>query len=386
MSISKLVCGLLMATSVAACLEPGPNGDDGDGDDGADAAGSDVGDSTNTPVTPSVACKSASTTAELVQTINSTAACVELAPGTYVINGQLPLHPGQLLRGVGATAPNIIIRASASFPAGGAFGLIRALGAATDHPGTIENITLDGAGVAFLGVQGTNARVLHSQIFNTRCNGVSILGTNSFEVGYSVIRYNGGSCPTAPPGAGIYVHGGTVISIHDNYIQNNVGPAIDVNRVHSVYSKHIDRNIINDNTGWAAISLFDTTSWSISGNHVSQPKTSAIHPYNAACDAMPNGVPRSAALFLCEQSVGDGVSTPTFGNYIAHNQFIGAIGILLTGNRPNVPLSNSIYGNDVFGSTIGCADASSATQGSPNRYNGVTDKSRQCWGGNVTRF
>ncbi len=368
---------------LAACVEPSPtaeSGADGLGDSNdADDGGTDPLASQD--VSAAVACTGVSTVAELVHQIN-VAPCVELAPGTYVIDGQLPLHPGQILRGAGSSAPNIIIRASAGFPAGGAFGLVRALGAATDNPGMIDNLTLDGAGVAFLGVQGTNARVLHSQIFNTRCNGVSILGANSFEVGYSVIRYNGGSCPTAPPGAGIYVHGGSQISIHDNYIQNNVGPAIDVNSVRSAASKHIDRNIINDNSGWAAISLFDTNGWSVSSNHVSHPKTSAIQPYNPGCDVMPGGTPRSAAMLLCEQSS----ASPTVGNYVAHNQFIGAIGLLVTGSRPAVPVNNSLYANDVFGSTIGCADASSATQGSPNRYNGVTDQRRQCFAGNVARF
>lgn len=210
-------------------------------------------------------------------------------------------------------------------------------------------------------------------LVNGVCVGVTIGGSGT-TVSNSYIGYNsypnGAQCTIsqAPPGAGVYTAVGSATwlnpQILNNVFESNGGPALDAD---GVWGGTFSGNTVRYNYGWAAVSLYGSSYWTIANNPIiSHPATGDIQPYHPSCQTGPAGN-YSAAIFLCQDT--DAGNKVTIGNIIRDNGAtpgVGAVasfyGILLIGydepeGRPyGTPRNNQVLRNNVVGSYFGCAD------------------------------
>jgi Right handed beta helix region len=296
--------------------------------------------------------------------------CVILPAGTFVLQGPIHLRSGQYLVGQGAN--NTILRASqAKWQFNGTDSVIASVGATNV---TVRDLTIDAAGIATYAAASSGMTLDRLALINGRCSSVGIAGPGMI-ISNSVLAYNGrttnipGRGPTncasgnfggVALGAAIYAEGKGVnyapVIEHDQ-INSNVGPALDDNGVWG--GKLID-NDIYDNEGWAAVSLYGASYWTVGGNRISHPADQPPQPYHALCARGPVGG-HSAGLILCEDT--DQNNLLTDHNVIKDNKISGYYGILAAVAYANqkpylVPKDNKFLDNDVTGSVYGCADNS----------------------------
>ena len=287
--------------------------------------------------------------ASLQNAINNYA-CVQISAGTYEILRPVNLPSNRTVRGAGINVT--IIRAGSGY-SNVSDGMFSANGSTNI---LITRFTVDGGGLAIGGIGANGITVDNMRITGAKCFGVGIAGTG-MVVRYSVIEYNGTSCPNAPPGAGIYAEGvasNYAPQIYGNTIRNNVGPAVDVN---GVWGGSLTNNTIYGNSSWAGVSLYGTSYWNVSGNSISHPSTATGQPYHPYCAGGPIG-PGSAGIFLCQDT--DTNNLVTVYNSITNNASSSRYGILSIGADEIAPYwappLNTFTGNNVFGSSYGCAD------------------------------
>lgn len=290
-----------------------------------------------------------------LQTALNAHTCVRVAEGTWQLPGQVRVPAGRRVTGHGAAVS--VLQAAAPWDPNGKEGVLNVL-AASDAV-QIDGLTLDANSLATYAVAARGMTVRSTVLKNAVCNGVGIAG-KGVTIADSTISGNGFACPVAPPGTGIYVEGagqadpGHAPVLEGNTITGNGGPGLDVNIAHG---GRFTGNVVRDNGGWAAVSLYGTQGWTVSGNTVDQPRSDVTHPYHPACGRdLPSG-PGSTAVLLCEDSTG----SVTSGNTVTDNTLTGAYGLALVGDGrvdpPLVPRGNTLTGNQVASSGTGCTDA-----------------------------
>jgi Right handed beta helix region len=307
--------------------------------------------------------------------------CVTLPSGTFELESPILLRSGQSLAGQGKD--NTILRASqAKWRFNGTDSMIASVGAT--HV-TVQNLTIDAAGIATYAAASAGMTLDQLAMINGRCSSVGITGpgmviTNSIMafsarttniLGRGPINCASGNFGGVALGAAIYAQGtgnNYAPIIAHNRIYSNIGPALDDNGVWG--GKLID-NDISDNKGWAAVSLYGASYWTISGNKISHPAEQPPQPYHSLCARGPAGG-HSAAIMLCQDT--DENNLLTDHNVIKENKVSGYYGILsevaYAGQTPSlVPKDNKFIGNDVTGSMIGCADNSRQNEWHPNNEN-----------------
>lgn len=279
--------------------------------------------------------------------------CLTITPGSYTITSKVVVNVPITIHGNGATitADWEVVRSKAN----------DAIFRITDTGFlTLDHITLDGANEASYLVTPHRYTVTDVTAKNAACSAFGV-GGPSVTIRNSVLSHNGHNClpySGLDIGAGIYGQHSDKMGIHlnpvisGNVITDSLGPALDMN---GVWGGTFSNNTVWGNTGWAAVSLFGSSYWTVSGNAISQPSTTEIQDYHPAC--VPNPA-RSAAIFLCQDSqVGPWL---TNFNAITNNRASGFYGILLIGDDETTawvtPRLNTISGNDVRGSSIGCLD------------------------------
>jgi hypothetical protein len=301
--------------------------------------------------------------------------CVEIAPGTYDLARPLTMPIDRTIQAI--TPGASVLRANRSL---WHFTGLEALVQSSNTNGNvhINNLTLDANKVATYAVGYKGVTVHGSNLKNARCNDVGIVGQN-VTIEYSTITGGGTNCPSSPPGAAIYVEGRTLSNhslaphINHNVITKNFGPALDIN---GADRGEFTQNIVSDNRGWSAVSVYGGSYWNISGNVISEPATRVVNPYQRYCNQpMPAG-PGSAGIFLCQNTDSGGLST--LHNVVEYNRVSGYYGIISIGadeiHKYLVPRDNTFMSNSTSGSHVGCAD-----DFKPGQWPGVSDK----WAGNL---
>ncbi|MCA9597893.1 MAG: right-handed parallel beta-helix repeat-containing protein [Myxococcales bacterium] len=298
--------------------------------------------------------------------------CVEVQPGTWLLDATVAMKPGHTLRGV--SAAESILKANA---ASWSFGCCDSMVGDTlppdpaANPFKVQKLTLDGSGVATYNVCCRGYLVEDSVLKNNRCSAIGAAGTGvtakNNQMLYSAqptsIPGKGTvSCATGgfggvAEGAAIYSEAkaanfGTVID--GNVIKFSFGPALDVN---GAWGGTFTNNQVSDNTAWAAVSLYGASNWKITNNVISHPGTEPPQPYHPYCATGPSGG-HSAGIFLCQDTDQDNLVVN--GNTISGNKTSSFYGILSVGAdelKPYwAPRNNTFTNNDVFGSNVGCAD------------------------------
>jgi parallel beta-helix repeat protein len=331
------------------------------------------------PTTAAASCYAWANQISLESAVNAYA-CVNVAAGTWSVPYQIIIPSGHSLNGV--SAASTVIKAAGPWGFTGLEGVLQV----NDPDGNthINNITVDANHLAAYAIGYYGMVVNHSIIKNARCNGIGIVG-KKVQVLNSTVVANGATCPSSPPGAGIYIEARDTSDKHlapvitGNSIYSNTGPGIDVN---GAYDGIVSYNKIYNNGSWAAVSLYGASNWSISVNNISQPASRITQPYQAYCNkSLPSG-PGSAAIFLCQNTDANGLWTT--GNNIAYNKASGYYGIASIGAdevHPYwAPRDNGFWSNDLNGSRVGCVDDFKPGQwgGSKNTWS-----ANQCSGPNT---
>ncbi len=289
--------------------------------------------------------------------------CVEIQTGIWTTNVQIVLQSGHTL--IGKDKNTSILRAASPWKGNDTNNGSEAVVHDNGSTGSIiANFTIDANNLSTFGVgaHGISTTVKSMNVINAKCDGVAITGPG-WKVLNSTIANNGYSCPTGLPGSGIYVtkpfdnHAVTLYSpiIMGNIIHNNGGPALDVDRV---WGGTFKNNTVYENQAWAAISLYSASYWTIESNTIRHPSSaSPTHPNHPYCIGGSSGN-HSAALDICQDT---GLSDQLANyNNVLNNQISGWYGIRLTGNDETnsnwVPRFNTIQGNNVYGSNVGCVD------------------------------
>jgi len=315
------------------------------------------------------ACQTWSSASGPIQAFVGKYLCVTLPSGTFELESPIHLRSGQSL--VGQGKDNTILRASqAKWKFNGTDSMIVSVGATRVR---VQNLTIDAAGIATYAAASTGMTLDQLAMINGRCSSVGITGpgmviTNSVLAfsarttnipGRGPINCASGNFGGVALGAAIYAQGtgnNYAPLIAHNRIYSNVGPALDDN---GVWGGNLIDNDIFDNEGWAAVSLYGASYWTISGNKISHPADQPPQPYHSQCARGPAGG-HSAAIMLCEDT--DKNNLFTDHNVIKENKVSGYYGILsevaYVGQNPSlVPKDNKFIGNDVTGSVTGCADS-----------------------------
>jgi hypothetical protein len=296
--------------------------------------------------------------------------CANLPVGTYVLDKPLHMRDHQHL--VGADQDKTILRAApATWQFSGTDSVIVSVGSTRSK---VENLTIDASGVATYAAASSGMSLNQLKMINGRCSSVGITGpamsvTNS-EMAYNARTTNvpgrgsincaSGNFGGVALGAAIYAEGaGNEFSpiITHNKIHSNVGPALDIN---GVWGGTFSDNTVYDNQGWAAVSLYGASHWTISGNTISQSATEPGQPYHKLCARGPAGA-HAAAIIICEDTDQNDLSSDH--NIVELNKISSYYGILVSVAYPgqiaaHVPHDNRFSRNDVKGSNIGCADNS----------------------------
>jgi hypothetical protein len=307
-------------------------------------------------------------------------ACVTILPGSYTLDADVVIPSNHTLKGAGAN--NTILKAN---PQKWKFGYADAL---LTHAGVTSNVsisdlTLDASGIATYGIVADEMTIDRVAISNGRCSAVALNGSGIILRNSTLDRsgqtttiagrgtFNCASVPdgaTSTPGvalgAAIYGEGyvgnrNFAPDIENNIIKNSIGPGVDINNVDGGIFAN---NTVSGNSGWAGVSLYETTGWQILNNHISHPSSEPAQPYHLACAGGPNG-PRSVGIFLCSdtEGLGGAAPAPSTKNRISGNESSSFNGILLIGagtaSNPSLsPFGNYIENNNVFGSVGPCGD------------------------------
>lgn len=301
--------------------------------------------------------------------------CVYLGPGLYPMAAKYAMPAGHQVYGAGMgndPGTATILQSAPGWYSNGMEGVIGARNS-TDNV-VISHLTLDANGLATYAVDAAGFTADSDLLENAYCNGVGIVALN-VVVKNSVISGNGFNCPTAPPGAGIYLHSSTSggsngnAVITDNSIIDNGGPGLDDGGMNG---GTLTGNTITGNLNWAGVSLIDAQGWTVSGNTVDQPYSNDVQPYHPECsDGHMPSKHGSAAILLCDVST----STATTGNTITGNTVTGHYGLLVEGAPPYVPSGNSLTDNRVQDPGkrfwTGCADHDKS-RARPNSWSGNT--------------
>jgi hypothetical protein len=323
-------------------------------------------------------CRAWSGAVDTLQAFMGKYLCVTLPPGTFELESPIHLRSGQYLVGQGMS--DTILRASQTkWKFNGTDSVLVSVGATNV---TVQNLTIDAAGIATYAAASTGMTLDHLNMVNGRCSSVGITGpgmviTNSVLAnnarttnipGRGPINCASGSFGGVALGAAIYAegHGGNYAPvIEHNRINSNVGPALDDN---GVWGGKLSDNEIFDNQGWAAVSLYGASYWTVSGNKISHPADQPPQPYHPLCARGPVGG-HSAGIILCEDT--DQNNLLTDHNVISSNRVSGYYGILSAVAYPSekpslIPKDNKFLNNDVTGSVYGCADNSGQNQWFPD--------------------
>lgn len=285
--------------------------------------------------------------------------CISIVPNTYSMT-RVELWQPTTIIGNGAT----LIATGSSWqtdPAAANYAMFMV------HTGanlTISGITLDGNNIASYLVTPGDYNIDHTTLKNGACSALGIMKTGA-RITNSTLQHNGWACAQFSGlviGAAIYgQHNLKNEYYFSPYIANNTifdsnGPALDSN---GVWGGTFTNNFVYGNSGWAAVSIYGGSYWTITNNTVSQPPTNQIQDYHPYCNPTngPNGS-KSAAIFLCQ----DSGSMPWLTDFItiSGNWASGAYGILLVGADEIQPWMTprliTIKNNNLIGSQIGCAD------------------------------
>lgn len=288
-----------------------------------------------------------------LQTAVNQNVCVEIQPGTYTLTAPVEVPSGHTLRGT--NRDTTVVRAVAPWSGNLYAGVINSpvtVGATV----VVSTFTVDGNSQSILGVAARALEIGNMRIKGARCSGITIVGPN-MNIHDNIIESNGASCPTAPPGAGIYAAGDPsnhAPVIERNTIQNNIGPGLDAD---GVLNGIFRGNTVTNNSSWAGVSLYGSSGWLVENNTIRHPNTNDVQPYHPACVGGPAGG-RSAGIFLCQDT--DANNRVTINNTIRNNQTSGWYGILSIGKDETqpylAPRNNTFTDNNVLGSNYGCAD------------------------------
>ena len=312
--------------------------------------------------TPSVpGCIDVSVLKGLQDAINKNK-CVKLAAGTWLLDKYIILPTGHSLKGVSQN--QTIIKASPAWVSNGMEGLID-VRSEKAHAG-IQNITLNAANLATYAMATKGVTLDHVTLTGGKCSALGITGKN-LVLSNSLITKSGYLCKVSPPGAGIYMQGtGNVDNnfeprITGTTIKDNNGPAVDNNNVNG---GTLSNSTIVNNSGWAAVSLYEASNWTITNNTIHQPISTFVHPYHAGCaQRLPNGA-GSAGLMICTDT--SDVAARSQNNHIVNNGINGRYGIVLIGdntvNFNSGPQRNLLLNNNVSGSVNGCIDSLNLTK------------------------
>lgn len=279
--------------------------------------------------------------------------CVTVAPGVYSFSSQVVVQPGKTLQA--DARGRVVLTANPGFS--NELLVTEPLG--DNAQVTVRRLVLDGASNVNLLIGAADMIVADNELRGAKCAGAAVAGRNVI-IANNLITDNGASCPTAPPGAGIYATanpGPTPDTwaplIASNEIAYNGGPGIDIN---SAWGGVIEGNYIHDNASWAGITIVGSY-WTVQLNDVFHPSTTTGHPYHPPCRGGPVGT-GSAAILLCQFT--DNYNQVTVQNLIQNNTVASRYGILLIGADEaapyKVPRNNAIKDNSLTGSDVGCAD------------------------------
>ncbi|MCA9666169.1 MAG: right-handed parallel beta-helix repeat-containing protein [Myxococcales bacterium] len=298
--------------------------------------------------------------------------CVEVQAGTFVLDAPVHIAPGHTLRGVGA-AQSTLRADRAKWQLSCCDSLIADTlpSDPTKSPFSVSKLTVDGANVATYGVCCRGFTASELVITSTRCSAIGAAG-RGVVVRKSTLTDT--AWPTAVPGRGTIscatggfggvAEGAAIYSesdgarldpvFEDNTIRRSYGPALDIN---GTWGGVFRRNTVIDNTGWAAVSLYGASYWTIADNTVRHPSDQPPQPYHAYCRGGPAGA-RSAAIFICQDT--DTKGRIANHNVVERNKASSFYGILAVGAdelKPYwAPRLNTFRDNDVTGSNFGCAD------------------------------
>ncbi len=305
-------------------------------------------------------CTAVEQGADLHALLSASEGCFSLASGaTYEVTETTYLTGVTEIRGNGAT----ISAADWTMGPGEPINTIFSMRYATST--LITDLTLDGADKAVYGIMGRDYTLDGVTIVNGACSAIGIANTG-VVVRDSTFVHNGWNCTMF---SGL-VYGGAVYAevqpshtsncyapiITGTTITDSWGPALDINRVSCGV---LLNNTIYDNHGSVALSLYESSDWTVIGNTIYHPITSesgdlGYHPYCSGASA-PIGQ-QSAAVKICR----DTADFSADRNRIEGNNLASAYGILIIGadevSSAYVPRNNIVRNNVTFGSLMACAD------------------------------
>jgi hypothetical protein len=155
--------------------------------------------------------------------------CVTVSPGTYSFSSQILVKPGRTLQA--NVRGQVVLRANPGFS--NEILVTEPLGANAQV--TVRRLVLDGASNVNGVIGAAEMIISDNEIRGAKCWGAAVAGV-SVVISGNLIKNNGASCATAPPGTGIYVTanpGPTPNTwaplISSNEIAYNTGPGIDIN-------------------------------------------------------------------------------------------------------------------------------------------------------------
>jgi parallel beta-helix repeat protein len=315
-----------------------------------------------------------------LNTLIQSAACVVVQPGTYTIPYQVFIPGGHILTGVAGLRDSTILRADRTVDWAKDTGVIDTT-APYDKPSQLSHLTIDGNSNrvqctdtplnpcpldgANIGVSAPSMIMTDVRVANARCDGVGayehLLIQHLFTtvIADSVIEGSGWNCAAgaAPPGGGLYIHpvNGPAdrVEVSGTTIQNNAGPGVEIygSQTGGLFTGN---TVVNNQRGYAAISLHASSNWTINGNVLKQPqgtpgKTNCIYPSATGS--------HGAAIYLCAL---DGSST---GNVIGPNPDVeGEYGVVASWNNTAGYRSagNTFVANVITASLGGCVDHNGA--------------------------
>lgn len=298
--------------------------------------------------------------------------CVVVEPGTYTISYQVFIPGGHLLTGVAGLRDSTVLMADRSVSWSGTTGMIDTSAPYTE-PSQLSHLTVNGHSYqsrcpsypcndgANIGVSAPSMIMTDVRVLNARCNGVgayqSLVLLNVFTtvITDSDIEGNGFNCePSAsPPGAGLYIHPVTQatsrIEVTGTTIQNNAGPGAEIYQ--SFLGGMFTGNTVQNNQqGYGAVSLTDSSNWTITNNVLQQPSGT---PGKSNCTYPASTGSHGAAVFLCAYDYN------VTGNVIGPNvQVNGPYGIVASWNNTsgNRSSGNTFTGNVISAAYTGCID------------------------------
>ena len=288
-------------------------------------------------------------------------ACVVLQPGLWTTRRQITLPAGHSLLGSGMSVS--ILQAAAPWIGNGVDNLSEAVIHNNGQPGVVvKYLTVDANYLASdgIGASGRDTTITAVTVRHARCDGIAIAAAG-WTVQDSIIQGNGAQCHTGVPGSGIYVKrqeydvGDYSPQILNNNLHDNSGPAIDIDQVQGGL---ISGNTLRANAAWAAISL-NASHWTIVDNDISHPLSAdPVHPNHPEC-AVKYANSLAAGISVCRQPGADAALLVQY-NTISGNRIAAGHGVRLMGadeaDPTWIPRFNTIYGNDLSGSLVGCLD------------------------------